>query len=208
MRKLICTILSVSMILSVVNCFGVTVSAAPKNADSTAEVIHMQTDRLNVPMGIDSKNPVFSWQISDSTARGQKQTSYRITVAESENGLESGNYVWDSGIVNSDNTLEISYEGEQLKASTRYFWQVEITDKDGNTAVSDTAWFETGLMDSGWDGAKWLGRSAVKSKTFSELTSFTIDYDYTITKNADSGQRTRQTFICGRYLPSAGTRSF
>lgn len=45
MRKLICTILSVSMILSVVNCFGVTVSAAPKNADSTAEVIHMQTDR-------------------------------------------------------------------------------------------------------------------------------------------------------------------
>ena len=185
MRKLICTILSVSMILSAVNCFGVTVSAAPKNADSTAEVIHMQTDRLNEPMGIDSENPVFSWQISDSTARGQKQTSYRITVAESENGLESGNYVWDSGIVNSDNTLEISYEGEQLKASTRYFWQVEITDKDGNTAVSDTAWFETGLMDSGWDGAKWLGRSAVKSKTFSELTSFTIDYDYTIKKNAD-----------------------
>lgn len=33
MRKLICTILSVSMILSAVNCFVVTASAAPKNAD-------------------------------------------------------------------------------------------------------------------------------------------------------------------------------
>ena len=123
---------------------------------STMRIADMKTDGLINPIGIDSETPMFSYTLADNSVRGQKQTSYRITVAASEDNLLNGTYMWDSGEISSDETANIPYGGSALAASTRYFWRAEAKDKDGKSAVSDIAYFETGLMNSGWSDA-WIG---------------------------------------------------
>ena len=90
---------------------GLALNACAEQPDSatTLQISGMQTDHLTNPVGIDSPAPVFSWYIEDPSVRGQKQTAYRITVSESEAQLDGGSYVWDSGYVESDRTLEIPY---------------------------------------------------------------------------------------------------
>ncbi len=39
--------------------------------------------------------------------------------------------VWDSGRVASDKSFGVVYGGPELAASTRYYWRVEVWDKDG-----------------------------------------------------------------------------
>lgn len=161
---------------------------AESNAEnaSTAKIENLKTDNLSNPVGIDSEAPLFSWNLADTLTRGQKQTAYRITVAESEEKLKNGEYVWDSGEVASDETANVAYSGDALSASTEYFWRTEIKDKDGKTAVSETASFETGLMSSGWSGAQWIAKTDPVYDGFYEITDFTIDLDFKIVKNTAS----------------------
>ena len=53
------------------------------------------------PNNIDRSNPRFSW-ILESDIRGQKQSAYRVLVAQSRKDLEDdGNLLWDSGRIES-----------------------------------------------------------------------------------------------------------
>ena len=92
-----------------------------------------------------------------SDIRGTVQTKYQIIVNQLNADGKVEKQVWDSGKVNSGVSVDIAYAGDDLEARTRYAWTVQVWDGTGNTAVSDTAYFETGLMDEGWSGAQWLG---------------------------------------------------
>lgn len=185
MKKILSALLSAALLVTSLP-FG-TFAARLQSEDMTSSlrVVGMQTDRMTDPIGIDSTTPVFSWKLSD-TLRGQKQTAYRIRVATSQENLNAGTTVWDSTLVASEETIDIPYAGSSLAPSTRYWWQVEVRDKDGLSSVSQPAYFETGLMDSGWSGAKWISRSEPKSDGYFALTSFTLDFDYTIKTSAAS----------------------
>ena len=100
------------------------------------------------PIGID-ENPYFSWQM-ESDEMGVMQASYRMIVTN-----ESGKVVWDTGIVLSDSSTYIRYEGNPLESSTRYDWHVEVTDNHGNHAAADSV-FETALLDKKEWKAKWV----------------------------------------------------
>ena len=117
--------------------FVLSFSVIGKASENTLIIENMKTDNLLEPLGIDSEYPVFSWNLSDPETRGQKQTSYRIMIALSEDDLTNGIYVWDSGVIRSAETANITYSGDTLEASTRYFWQLEIGDKDGNKVSSE-----------------------------------------------------------------------
>lgn len=161
-------------------------AVAPENATTSIQlektdfqIEKMQTEHLTNPIGIDAKAPVFSW-IMKSDLRAQSQTAYQILVADSEENLKSENYVWDSGKKQSDLSNAIRYEGAKLTASTRYFWQVRVWNQDDVCIESPVAFFETGLMDSGWGDAKWIGvdTTAEPFKQPSKETKFTIDADF------------------------------
>jgi len=120
--------------------------------------VKLRTDDLVTPLGLDNQTPHFAWQLSDSR-RGAKQTAYQLLVATRRELLGSGKPdVWDSGRVDSDQSVGIAYHGAPLVASTRYYWQLKAWDKDGKAyPASEISWWETGLLgQENWHG-KWIG---------------------------------------------------
>ena len=140
-------------------------------------IINLRTESMQTPLGIDEARPCFSWQMS-SDRIGASQTSYRVTVADGEDALARGEFVFDSGVVRSSASLNIPYGGKALRASTRYFWKVAVTDETGAVSESVPSWFETGLMGSGWSGAQWIGSEKLGVSKY--RTFFNIDYDVRI----------------------------
>ena len=60
----------------------------------------------------------------------------------SHQSLERGE-AWDSGVVKSDQSAFVDYEGKALDSLTDYMWSVEVTDNAGHSASADSV-FETG----------------------------------------------------------------
>jgi len=120
--------------------------------------VHLQVDNLEKPLGIDDATPRFSWQLHDS-ARGAKQAAYRVTVATRPELLEGGRAdVWDSGKVDSGQSLNVKYAGPAVKASGRYFWRVEVWGRDGKAyPASGVEWWETALLDQNAWRSEWIG---------------------------------------------------
>lgn len=124
------------------------------SVDAKATITGLKTDGLVNPVGLDDTTPTFSWQM-ESDVTGAAQSAYQIVVKDSE-----GKTAWDSGKVESQNSVDIPYEGEELKAQTAYTWQVTVTDTAEKEAVSEEVTFETGLMNEtfdAWNGAQWIG---------------------------------------------------
>ena len=118
------------------------------------DVTGLRTEDYHNPVGIDKTSIHFSWQLQ-SEQRGVVQTAYSIQIA---NDAAFGNVVWESGNVNSDQSVFVEAKGFTPAAETRYYWRVTVTDNKGETATStEKAYFETGLMKaSGWNGTHWI----------------------------------------------------
>jgi alpha-L-rhamnosidase len=110
------------------------------------------------PIGIDTLAPRFDW-ILDSTERSQVQTSYQILVSSNEVNLANDEAdMWDSGIVESNQSIQIVYQGKELQSSKTYFWKVRVWDKNKvATPWSQTAYWSMGLLNKReWKG-QWIG---------------------------------------------------
>lgn len=105
------------------------------------------------PLGIDMKKPRISWKIT-SSGRGTVQKAYQVHVSDRE---DFTSILWDSGIVHSQESLHIEYEGAELKDKTRYYYRVKIWDnKDRESAWSETAWWETAFLNEHSWRAQWI----------------------------------------------------
>lgn len=188
MKKILSLLVSAALLAANLSPAGFAARKGDASMTQSAmTVTNLKTDDLINPIGIDSPSPVFSWTLADPDTRGQKQTAYRIRVADSAQKLASADNVWDSGKIASDRTTYVDYDGEPLSPMTRYYWNVTAWDKDDVPVTSETAFFETGLMDSGWSGAKWIGRSEITATdAYSDLTVFTVEMAYTLTQGAAS----------------------
>src|SRR5579862_7481751 len=118
----------------------------------------LKCESLTTPLGMDAPKPLLSWQLRDSR-EGARQTAYQIRVASNLSLLESGKAdIWDSGRIQSENSVGVSYAGPALVSSKRYFWRVLIWDRDGKPyPASDATWWETGLLEQKNWNAKWIG---------------------------------------------------
>jgi alpha-L-rhamnosidase len=107
------------------------------------------------PVGVDAAYPRFSWKIG-SSLRNLLQTSYSIRVA-TDGKFAASKIVWQSGKIQSDESVLVEYTGPALNAEQRYYWQVKIWDNNKKESKwSETAFWETGLLSpSAWK-AKWI----------------------------------------------------
>lgn len=134
---------------------GISLSETTKSSE--VEVAGLKVDNISQPLGLENKNPRFSWKLV-SQRRNVRQTAYRILVATSETALSLGRGdVWDSGRVNSRSSLGVKYRGPQLKSRLRYYWCVQIWEKQRTTAISSAAsWWEMGLLEPKDWTMQWL----------------------------------------------------
>jgi alpha-L-rhamnosidase len=109
------------------------------------------------PIGVDVSQPRLSWKIV-SDEMNVKQSVYEIKVATSEQALkENKNLLWETGKIQSDQSVNIEYSGKALAAMQKVFWQVRIWDQHGKpTTWSTPASWETGLMESNNWKAVWI----------------------------------------------------
>ena len=101
--------------------------------------------------------------------RNQKQTAYHILVADKIDSLDdnAGN-IWDSGVVSSNQSINVKFDGKDLQAGKEYFWKVKVWDKNSTESNwSNTGKFVTSLFEqNNWDGAKWIAYEEMNDSLF------------------------------------------
>src|SRR5688500_10877784 len=114
------------------------VRGAKALAANYLRVADLQTAYGINPIGLDATKPRLSW-VLHSHARNVMQAAYQVSAETSDGPL------WDSGRVESDQSIHIPYGGPALKARTRVIWKVRVWDQQGRNAQSKPASFEMGL---------------------------------------------------------------
>ena len=125
---------------------------------ASATPVHLRCEYLENPLGIDMASPHLSWQ-SDNTERNWRQVAYQVLVASSDESLRGGKAdIWDSGRVDSAESVGIVYHGPTLASRKRYHWKVRVWDVGGKASESvEGAWWEMGLLHATEWKAKWIG---------------------------------------------------
>jgi len=125
-------------------------------APGTITLTDLLVEKKPTPIGIDVDKPRFSW-IINSDSRGVVQESYRLTISVGESAP-----AWDSGIITSDESSNVEYDGPQLESATQYNWSVDVVTNAGSASATST--FRTGLYDAevDWAGSEWIGNDRVQ----------------------------------------------
>ena len=141
---------------------GLAVLIAPACAQQAP--YELRVEYLKNPLGVDVLRPRFSW-IPTHAERGEKQTAYQILVSKTPE-VKTGE-VWDSGRVESSQSVNVPYGGLPLAGRQRYYWKVRYWDSANRASpYSEAAFFETGLLSKDdWKG-KWIGGGGQLRKQF------------------------------------------
>lgn len=117
------------------------------------KAITLRTEYLINPIGIDIRHPRLFWNCEGGT----KQTAYRI-IAKTGDRI-----VWDSGKIASD-SMHADYPND-LASRQRVEWNVTLWDEnDSEGGLSETAFFEMGLLSASDFTAKWISGNYRVSK--------------------------------------------
>ena len=118
---------------------------------------NLRCEMLHNPLGIDVKEPRLSWQLI-SSQRNVQQTAYEIIVSSNKEKLSKDDGdIWNSGKVNSSQSVHIKYAGKELQSGQQYFWKVRSFTNNGETVWSETAFWSMGLLNKDNWKAKWIG---------------------------------------------------
>lgn len=147
--------LSSVVMLAMLSCFLTEAHAQIKDKTTPGEL--QVIGKAGTPF-TSLAEPRFSWQIR-SAARDIRQQAYRIRVFSEGSPLKKGRrLLWDSGKVNSDQSVLVAYAGPALYSRTRYSWTVKIWDNRGREADwSAPVLWETALGGPADWQAKWIG---------------------------------------------------
>jgi alpha-L-rhamnosidase len=124
----------------------------------TVIVTNLKCENFSNPIGIDTTHPSFSWQLG-SVTRNILQTAYQIIVSDDPDKLSDGSgNIWDSGKINSDQSIQVIYKGDKLQSAKKYYWKVRIWVTNDASDWSETASWQMGLLSTkDWSNARWIG---------------------------------------------------
>ncbi len=123
----------------------------PVSAQPPAPMELTVSEGFRNPLGYHDALPTFSWKLADERP-GARQTAYHITATDGADTV-----LWDSGKVESDQSVYLPWGGTALKSRNRVEWSVRYWDQDGvESPPSAFAHFEMGLLDNADWQAKWI----------------------------------------------------
>jgi len=120
-------------------------------------VQHLSVEMRVNPIGIDVQQPRLSWQLA-SKVNNVHQIAYQIQVSTSNDSFKNaGAVVWNSGKVESSNSVLIPYQGLPLLSGKTYCWNVKVWTNKG-VATSDVVgnWCMAYVDAKDWR-ASWIG---------------------------------------------------
>lgn len=119
------------------------------------------------PIGIGETQPRLAWKLA-FRERNAVQSAYQIQAAATPGQLAAQRgLLWDSGRVNSDQSIQLAWGGKPLASAQRVVWRVRAWNGERQaSAWSEPAFFETGLLDAADWQAQWItADSPAPSKT-------------------------------------------
>jgi Glycogen debranching enzyme len=127
-------------------------------SDKEMKITDLRCEYLVNPFAIDNKKPLLSWQLK-SDKRGKTQSAYRILAASDMSLLDEKKAdLWDSGIINSSQSVSVKYEGRAVDSRQKVYWKVKVWDeKDVATKWSDVEFWSMGLLNPADWTARWIG---------------------------------------------------
>ncbi|MBR7169808.1 MAG: family 78 glycoside hydrolase catalytic domain, partial [Alistipes sp.] len=153
----------------------ITLLTAPLMLLAGVRVGGLEVEQMARPLSVERAAPRLSWVIT-SDQRDVMQTAYHIRVATAPELLAEGKAdLWDSGVVASDQSIWVPYDGKRLQSNQRCYWQVQVTTTRGESPWSEVAEWGMGLLgETNWSG-RWIGWDAPfawdKEITHSELSA-------------------------------------
>ena len=156
------------------------------------------TDYRKNPIGIDNKNPQFSWKLS-SDKENVMQSAYQIIVDD----------MWDSGKVESDESIHVEYAGKNLEPKTRYNVKVKVWDNTGSESEWEEGFFETAFLGENLWKAQFLSCELEDAKAYVFSKKFEVKDDvkkariyasaYGIYEILINGERVSDTYLAPGY---------
>lgn len=130
----------------------------PVLCSAGVRIIEMRTNGLDSPIGTDpDAKHSFSWILASDKA-GTLQKAYRIVVST------QGKTVWDSGKMQSDNSVAVVYGGA-LSPETEYVWTLQVWDNHGKVSKKVSSQWQTGIQADAWK-AQWISSSDTALPTY------------------------------------------
>lgn len=120
------------------------------------KAVNLKCEYETTPLGVQSRNPLLSWQIEGDVS--VKQKAYEIVASSTVENLKAGIFDrMDTGKVETGRTYGIPYQGSPLESGERVYWAVKVWNEfDKESDFSEPSWFEMGLLKkSDWKG-QWL----------------------------------------------------
>ncbi len=138
-------------------CIVVTLISGCTQKDKP-EIYDLKCENLRYPVGIDKASPRFSWKVK-SDVNGTRQTAYQILVASKSSLLKEGKAdLWDTGKVESSNSVLIPYNGKHINSGFEAFWKVRVYDEKNEVSEwGPVASFIVGLIDKSDWLASYIG---------------------------------------------------
>jgi alpha-L-rhamnosidase len=102
----------------------------------------LMVEHLETPLGIGVRRPRLSWWLPAGVGR---QVAYRVRAGD-----------WDSGRVDSPESVLVPYGGPEPGSGQRVEWRVKVWTDVGESEWSAPSWWETGLLDPGDWRARWV----------------------------------------------------
>jgi len=126
------------------------------------DLIDLRCEYRQNPLGIDASQPRLSWKLR-SDGRGVTQLAYHVLAASSLELLRNDQGdLWDSGKVESDQSVHVVYAGKPLTSRQFCYWKVRVWNQDDQPSDwSDVARWTMGLLSNDdwtghWIGADWM----------------------------------------------------
>lgn len=121
-------------------------------AQAQLSISNLFTEGLINPIGVDNPIPQLSWTIK-SAQRNVLQTAFELKVFDNTQSKT----VWNTGKVNSSQSINVKYTGSPVKSGHRYNWQVRVWDNQGNVSPwSELAFWQTSLLEKADWKASWI----------------------------------------------------
>lgn len=169
---------------------------------ASASLVDLRVNYETTPIVLESTAPDFSWRMPND-AQSVSQMAYAIEVK-----ADSGESFWQSGKINSSDSLGIHYSGKPLSPTTKYSWTVNVWDEKGRQLQGES-WFETGFMAAGtkaWSDAKWIGGSEDDLVLWADyLTAFKLKFDVQLDKSCKAE---RAAFLYGGNDPRLFNKTY